>query len=124
MSTMKIDTRELTHLGGSMTRAAGAVGAGTSKVVRKSAYDIEHDAKDLVRVDTGFLKGTIGTSFEGDGRFGEMTAEIGPTADYGIFQELGTSVMAGKPYMAPAFDRRLPQFEAGLAALGLEVLRA
>jgi hypothetical protein len=120
---MKIDTRELTNLGESFTAGAGRLGASTAGVVRKSAFDIQHDAQGFVRVDTGFLKGTISTSFDGDGRFGKMVAEIGPTADYGIWQEIGTSVMAGQPYMAPAFDRREPEFRSALLALGVEVLR-
>jgi hypothetical protein len=118
-----IDVSELEALGGSLTEKAGGIGAKAAAALRKTAYDIEADAKGLVRVDTGFLKGSISTSFEGDGRFASLTAEVGPTADYGIWQEIGTSVMAGKPYMAPAFDRRYPNFEKAIGALGIEIIR-
>ena len=91
------------------------MGAKSSAVLRKTAFDIEHDAKLLAPVDTGNLMNSISTTITGDGRHGQMTAEIGPTAEYGIYQEYGTSTQPGKPYLTPAFDRRIGPFEAALA---------
>lgn len=100
------DTRELDALIFDLGSAPDRVGAKASAAIRKTAYDIEADAKALVPVDTGFLKNSITTDFQGDGRSGRMGAEIGPTAEYGGYVEEGTSRQEPQPYLRPAFDRR------------------
>jgi len=110
-----IDVSELRAVGSRLQTASGRVGAKTSAALRKTAYDIEGDAKVLAPVDTGNLEGSISTTITGDGRTGAMTAEIGPTAAYGIYQEYGTSTQPGQPYLGPAFDRRMPAYTAALA---------
>lgn len=91
------------------------------KVVQKTVLDIERDAKIKVAVDTGNLKGSIGHS---DLRFGgnEYSAEVGPTANYGVHVELGTSRMAAQPFMGPATDRHEPIFEQAMAQIAEETL--
>ena len=37
-----------------------------------------------------------------------LRAEVGPTAEYGAYVEYGTSRMAPRAYMGPAFDRHAP----------------
>ena len=120
--SISVDDSQLRHLTADLGRSKGAVGAKVAAAVRKTAYAIEGDAKALAPVDTGALRGSISTRVSGDGRFGSITAEIGPTVDYGVYQELGTSVMAAQPYMAPAFDRRIPGFEAAVAKAGSDIL--
>lgn len=117
-----IDTSEVLALAATMETSAGRLGAKVSAVLRKTAYDIEADAKVLAPVDTGTLMGSISTTITGDGRHGTMAAEIGPTAEYGAFVEEGTSRMAPQPYMGPAFDRRSPLFEAAVARIGADLL--
>lgn len=82
--------------------------------LRKTAFDVEADAKLAAPVDTGNLQNSISTSIDG------VTAEVGPTAEYGIYVEDGTSVMAPQPYLGPAFDRRVPAFEDAIAKLASE----
>ena len=119
---ISVDFTQVNHLAVTLERSGAAVGALASAAIRKTAHDIEADAKALCPVDTGFLKGSISTTISGDGRFGEMTAEIGPTAEYGIYQELGTSVMAAQPYLGPAFDRRAPLLERALGEAGVKAI--
>lgn len=95
----------------------GRIGAQGSAVLRKSAFQVEALGKLFCPVDTGHLKGSIGTSFDGDGRFGGMSAEIGPTAHYGGYVEWGTRYMAPHAYMGPALDRVGPSFVAAVAAI-------
>lgn len=117
-------------------------------VVKKTAADIESDAKILAPVDTGFLRSSIGYDIT-DGGFG---AQIGPTASYGYFVEAGVPhpyvirakdggflrfvvdghvvyarqvthpASAPRPYMAPAWDRRIPGFEQAMGQLGADSL--
>jgi HK97 gp10 family phage protein len=84
-----------------------------SKAVRKTLFDIEADAKQLAPVDTGNLRNSISTEVNRGG----LGGEVGPTAEYGIYQEYGTSTQSGTPYMGPAFDRRAPALEAMLGRL-------
>lgn len=119
---MGYDASELAALGRDLKAGAGRVGAKTAVVVKKAAADIERGAKTRAAVDTGNLRSSISTTITGDGRHGTMTAEIGPTAEYGIFVELGTSRMGPQPFLGPAFDAALPGFTAAMAQLGGEIL--
>ena len=114
---------ELRRLAADITRAASTTGQRAQAVIRKTAVDIESDAKKLAPVDTGNLKGSIGHSdLRTVGRSGSLSVEIGPTASYGVFLEHGTSRMAPQPFMGPAADRHAPSFEQAMAQLGLEGL--
>lgn len=114
------DSTEVKLLAEAFVAGAGGVGAKAAKVLRSSALAVERDAKAVVPVDTGFLKGSITTDVEADGRFMSMSAEIGPTANYGGYVEYGTSRMSPQPYMAPAFNKNIDRFERGIAAIGEE----
>lgn len=115
--SLTLDVSQAVALASRFESASGRIGALAASVLRKTAFDIEADARALAPVDTGALRGSISTSFAGDGRSGSMTAEIGPTVDYGIWQEYGTSVMAAQPYMTPAFDRRIGPYSAAMATV-------
>ena len=83
--------------------------------VQKTAADIKADAQAFAPVDTGFLRGSI--TYETHVRAGGVDAEIGPTAEYGEFVELGTARMAPQAYMGPAFDRRASELDAALSQI-------
>lgn len=119
---IEIDVSQVRGLAARVVEAGGHVGGKGSAILRKTAFDIEADAKVLAPVDTGTLRSSISTTITGDGRHGTMTAEIGPTVDYGIYQEYGTSTQSGKPFMGPAFDRRVPGFTDAVAALGQDLV--
>lgn len=93
------------------------LGAITSAVVRKTASDIERDAKQNAPVDTGNLRASIGATYTGDGRMSRMSAEIGPTANYAQYVELGTYKMAAQPYLFPAADRHEAAFYEAMAKI-------
>jgi HK97 gp10 family phage protein len=117
---ISIDTSEVRALAVGLRGAGKRVGARSATALRKAAHDIESDAKLLAPVDTGALKNSISTTITGDGRGWSMTAEIGPTVDYGIHQEYGTSTQSGTPFMGPAFDRRIPAFTEAMYAIGVQ----
>lgn len=117
-----VDVSEVRALASTLRTGAGRVGARGAAVLRRTAYAMQADAQALAPVDTGNLRGSITTTITGDGRTGAMTAEIGPTAEYGGYVEFGTSTQAGQPYLAPAFERQVDGFEAALAALADEIL--
>jgi HK97 gp10 family phage protein len=114
---MGIDIGEVRQLSFDLGRAGLKATTLASQAVRKTALDIEADAKALAPVDTGNLKGSISVD-----SLGPLAAEIGPTATYGIFQEYGTSRMPPQPFMGPAFDRRSPGLVAAMEQIADEVL--
>lgn len=114
---INFDASEVRALGSRIKASGPRIGAAASAALRKTAFDIEADAKALAPVDTGNLMNSISAEIAGDGRFGTMSAEIGPTAEYGIYQEFGTSTQPGTPFMGPAFDRRVPAYTEALAQL-------
>lgn len=114
---VKIDISQVIGYSTRLRNAGTTTGAKAAQALRKTAFDIEADAKILAPIDTGNLRNSISTTVTGDGRHGQMSAEIGPTAEYGIYQEYGTSTQPGKPYLTPAFDRRVGPFEAALSKI-------
>lgn len=112
-----VEAGEVNRLAVDLDVAAGAVGADVATAIRRSAFAVERDAKAFAPVDTGNLRNSISTDITGDGRFGEMSAEIGPTADYGHYVEHGTSTQAPQAYLGPAFDRQAPGFVEALEQL-------
>lgn len=111
---------DLHQLAADLTRAGSQTQARARLVVEKSTLDIESDAKNLAPVDTGNLRSSIGHMYHYED--GAVEAEIGPTADYGAYVELGTSVHAPQPYMAPALERRTPGFIQAMRQLGGTIL--
>ncbi len=79
-----------------------------SAVIRKTAFDIEADAKEFVPVKSGTLQNSISTEVD------EFYATIAPHTDYAAYVEFGTYKMAAKSYMVPAADRNAPKFEAAM----------
>jgi HK97 gp10 family phage protein len=116
-----LDLSEFNRLSYQLAGAGPRVAPLMRLVVRKTAADIERDAKTFAPVDTGFLRNSIGITMAGNVYY--AAAEIGPTAEYGVYVEYGTSRMAPAAYMGPAFDRHSGEFIAAmeeLAARGLD----
>ena len=113
---------KLTTLAFQVEAGAARVGAAGALVVRKTAADVERDAKAFAPVDTGALRNSISTTISGSGHSLAIEAEIGPTVSYAVFQEYGTSRMAPHPYMGPAVERHTPPFVAAVEQLGGRIL--
>lgn len=114
---MNWETGELKTLAADLGKAGFDTTRKAGQAVRKAATDIEAGAKAIAPVDTGNLRNSIGTSMHGP-----LSAEVGPTAHYGIYVEFGTYKMAAQPYMGPAADRVEPSFVAAMEQLGGDIL--
>lgn len=125
-----IDASEVHDLAGDIRRHAGEVPRKAELVVSKTGHDMQATAQVNCPVDTGLLRSSISLDMQGLG------FELGPTVDYGGFVEEGTDGPylihnafgwgitvehpgnSPEPYLAPAFDHHLPQFEHAIASLG------
>lgn len=108
---MGFDTGGIRQLRADLGKMSARAVPVASKAVAKTAHDIEADAKIAAPVDTGNLQNSISADI------GVLSAEIGPTAEYGRYVEEGTSRMAPQPYMGPAAERRFPELEKALGAV-------
>lgn len=91
-------------------------------VLKKTALDIEANAKAIAPVDVGNLRNSIGHSDMRVISASNMAVEIGPTVDYGGYVELGTSRQAPQAYMGPSLDRHSGPFEQAMQQIGLEAI--
>lgn len=91
------------------------------KLVVATGHLIEGNAKQIVPVDTGALRSSIGTDItrEGAGRGYSVTAEVGSPLDYAVYVELGTSRMAPYAYLGPSLDRYGPGFTAAAEVIAI-----
>lgn len=110
---LSIDVSEINQAAVDMQGAGIRAQLAAPKVVAKAGYDTEATAKSICPVDTGNLRNSIGTDITDGG----YAAEIGPTASYGAYVEYGTSRMAPRAYMGPAFDRHSGEFVDALSQL-------
>ena len=97
-------------------KAAAEITGLAEVVVAKSAFDLERLAKQAAPVRTGNLRSSISTDVRG------LEAEVGPTANYGVFVELGTSRQAPQPYLMPAADKVEDRMEKALQKVAEKAL--
>ena len=113
---MEIDLSAVNKFAFDLGRASLKAVSKAHKILSKTAFDIEREAKTFAPVDTGNLRNSISTDIGNSaGRaVSSMTAVIGPTAEYGAYVEYGTSRMAPQAYLGPAFDRNVGYMETAL----------
>jgi HK97 gp10 family phage protein len=109
---------DLNRLEVDLLGAGFAVAQGASKIVRKGGQDVVRDAQAFAVVRTGAMKNSVGVDYGFDG----LSFEAGPTVSYAPYIEFGTSRIAPRAFMGPAFDRNVPQIVAELGLLGGSVL--
>lgn len=95
-----------------LARIAAELRPRASAVVRKTALDIEADAKGRAPVDTGALRNSIQTTMDGD-----LSASVGTNIEYAPFQEMGTHRMAAHPFMTPAAEAHRQPFIDAMSAV-------
>jgi HK97 gp10 family phage protein len=116
---MDFDFGDINSLVVDLGDASWRVTRAASDVLDKTAHDIEATAKQLVPVDTGALKNSIGVDRP---LTDALVAEVGPTQEYGAHVEYGTVHMAPHAYMGPALDLYGPGFVDALAHVAGDIL--
>lgn len=88
-----------------MQEAAVAIEAAVGDAVREAAMLVEREAKINVPVDSGRLRGSIGSEEKTP-----LLFEVGTNVEYAAFVEFGTSKAAAQPYLEPAVERARSQY--------------
>lgn len=85
--------------------------------LKKAALDTQGQARDVVPVKTGNLKGSIQADLS---RVAALTSEVTVGAEYGAYVEYGTYKQAAQPYIIPAFRRCGEALKAALRKLNFK----
>lgn len=88
------------------------------RILQENSNDLEAQMKQIIIdkniIDTGaLLNSTQVQRYEDDG----LTSYTGPSVDYAIHQEYGTTKQPGRPFVRPAFEIIKPRFLADLKAV-------
>lgn len=106
--SVNADFSAVLQLAADLGKAGPIAAVKAARAVAKTAAMIESGAKQRAPVDTGTLRNSI------DSTVSILTAEIGPTANYGAYVEYGTWKMAPQPYMGPSADAAEPGFRKAM----------
>lgn len=127
--SIEFDASELRTLAADLGNVPKLAGQLAKVAVKKTAKDIEKSAKataprdparppkDPSRRVTGNLRNSIKTTDLRMVSQDSPEAEVKATANYAVFQEMGTSRMPARPFMGPAADKHTPAFEAAMAEI-------
>lgn len=118
--SLRVDTSELDALAQRVGRGSATVATKGAQIIRTGASKIERRMKATAKVDTGAMKNSVSTDISGGGT--SIEAEVGPTVDYAIFVNNGTSKMAGDDFVGRAFDAEIGGIMSAVGRLGDEVL--
>lgn len=94
---------------GTLEQASAKVEGLAGQVVRKTAADIQAEAKSRAPVDIGTLRDSIHAKQDG-----ALAATVSPSVNYGVYVEMGTSRMGPQPYLFPALEAKTEPFVAAL----------
>ena len=96
-------------------RALAFVRNEAAKRLEAAGAKVAGRARDLCPVDTGYLKSTIGYTYNP----ATMTLVVHADASYAAFVEFGTSRQSAQPYLRPALEE-MPRFLSMVTTTGLQ----
>lgn len=115
---MRVDVSEVMVLADDIERNADAVPERARLVVGKGGFDtvaaIQQGIVAADAIDTGTSLNSTSVDFTDDG----LGFEAGPTTDYFVYVDLGTSEIRPRNIVGPAADRVFPGVEAALGDIG------
>jgi HK97 gp10 family phage protein len=126
--SITIDTKEVDRL-------CKVLGTNRDGIVRRMAFQIEGEAKQLAPYDTTAMRNSIYTETSKESGFSvadsnshsknpkvttiqhpkpdDGFANVGPSVDYAAFVELGTSRQQAQPFLVPAAESVAQKYNSG-----------
>lgn len=94
------------------------------RVVKANGAALQEAAQRKAPVGTpqstgipGYVGGTLKRSIVLEIRYGGLTAEVEPTAEYATYVEYGTRFMNAQPYMRPSYNQQKEKFKSDMKKL-------
>ncbi len=111
-----------------LNRLIDRIPGNRKKAIKAVGFRVEALAKMKAPVDLGNLRNSIYMRSSEENPVSELATEelpkppessvyIGPSVEYGIYQELGTSVMEAQPYLLPALREVESELEESFGVL-------
>lgn len=94
-----IEIKNAAQIKSAFRRSPYLMAKNLSGAVRRVAYKVEGQSKQITPVRTGFLRRSHVTSFQS-----ALRATIEPTASYAYFVHEGTRFMKGRPFLSDAVE--------------------
>ena len=110
---MQIDVSGIRELSADLTKAGPKARERVVAATRTSGNKVKADMQAGAPKRTGELASSVTMSLYGAGG-GSVAAVVGPTARYGIFQEIGTVHHAPQPFAQPALNKNAGPYEQAL----------
>jgi HK97 gp10 family phage protein len=104
MSSVRIDISGLQRLSQESGRTF-------DQILGRAAFDVEAEAKKRAPVETGALRASLMALRV---KLNHWIVQDG--VEYGVFQELGTSRMAARPFLVPAFEKAMKSLNDRIGA--------
>lgn len=103
MNEIKLDTTQL-------DRIVRDCGLNTAQVLNRLALQVERRAKQFAPVDTGAMRNSGATT---PATANSPEATVGFYVEYAPYVEFGTYRMGARPFLGPALETIVSQFNAG-----------
>jgi HK97 gp10 family phage protein len=117
------------------SKVADALPKATKEAVKKTSSDAKANIQANIRsngqVDTGFMVGSVytvtsdGSDYQGGAdalppvatSTSDNEAYVAVAANYGVYQELGTVHMPGRPFFEPGIERTKASLDAAMTSI-------
>lgn len=110
MTDVKIEIKNIAEIRRAFSKAPRLMGEAFKGALGSSAKWLQRESQLLTPVKTGTLYSSYKTDISGSGL--QMKAEVGPSANYGIFVHEGTRFMKGRPFLKQGAEASLSEVDA------------
>ncbi len=109
MTKVHVEIKNIAEIKHAFGQAPRLMGDAFKQALQKSAVQVQRESMIRTPVLTGRLRASHTFDVSGSGL--QMKAEVGPTANYGMFVHEGTRFMKGRPFLKEGADASLVEID-------------